>query len=480
MPPRRRASPVLFALCAALLPLPAQAVTDYDPQNRGWNGCSELVRAAAEADIDLRPVRVLDWDQVQRGQALLVLYPTESLGVADVSAFVEEGGRVAWFDDFGASRALLDWLQFRRAPAVQGTAHDPSMRELLVAPARAQHPLTEGVDALITNIPVAYTHPRLSPLFDFGDATQGLVLVGQVGRGKLIVGGDPSVFINTMQQFPGNRRFARNLLEFLAAGSSPRVTLVFGDTRVRGAWRGRGRAQTRQREAVNTLNESLRALGEALSVPAALRPLSALLGAAVCAALALLRAVLDEVATASTLVRRATRRSPSSSSRPSSRAATACSRASPASPRPPSSRPSRAAIGGAFKRIQFTPDLLPSDITGTYVLSPATAPSSCARGPSSPTWCSATRSTAPRPRPRARCSRRCRSARSPSTARPTARRALLRARHAEPHRAGGHLPPARGAGRPLPHARRGALSLAPTTRSASCAPTPRSRPSPAR
>ncbi|MFO0629027.1 MAG: MoxR family ATPase [Polyangiales bacterium] len=28
-----------------------------------------------------------------------------------------------------------------------------------------------------------------------------------------------------------------------------------------------------------------------------------------------------------------------------------------------------AAIGGSFKRIQFTPDLLPSDITGTYVLS---------------------------------------------------------------------------------------------------------------
>src|SRR4249919_2224714 len=27
-------------------------------------------------------------------------------------------------------------------------------------------------------------------------------------------------------------------------------------------------------------------------------------------------------------------------------------------------------IGGSFKRIQFTPDLLPSDITGTYVLSP--------------------------------------------------------------------------------------------------------------
>src|SRR5437763_580141 len=27
------------------------------------------------------------------------------------------------------------------------------------------------------------------------------------------------------------------------------------------------------------------------------------------------------------------------------------------------------AIGASFKRIQFTPDLLPTDITGTYVLS---------------------------------------------------------------------------------------------------------------
>ncbi|MEM6961908.1 MAG: AAA family ATPase, partial [Myxococcota bacterium] len=29
-----------------------------------------------------------------------------------------------------------------------------------------------------------------------------------------------------------------------------------------------------------------------------------------------------------------------------------------------------ATLGCSFKRIQFTPDLLPADITGTYVLSP--------------------------------------------------------------------------------------------------------------
>ncbi|MBK8692913.1 MAG: AAA family ATPase [Deltaproteobacteria bacterium] len=40
-----------------------------------------------------------------------------------------------------------------------------------------------------------------------------------------------------------------------------------------------------------------------------------------------------------------------------------------------------AAMGGAFKRIQFTPDLLPSDITGTYVLSPREGTFSLRRGP---------------------------------------------------------------------------------------------------
>ena len=60
-------------------------------------------------------------------------------------------------------------------------------------------------------------------------------------------------------------------------------------------------------------------------------------------------------------------------------------------------------VGGDFARIQFTPDLVPSDIVGTriYKASQETSTSSSAR--SSSTSCSPTRSTAPRPR----CSRRC-------------------------------------------------------------------------
>ncbi len=56
--------------------------------------------------------------------------------------------------------------------------------------------------------------------------------------------------------------------------------------------------------------------------------------------------------------------------------------------------------GLEFARIQFTPDMLPSDVVGAA--STTSAPARWSSGPdrSSPTFCWPTRSTAPRPRPR--------------------------------------------------------------------------------
>ena len=78
-----------------------------------------------------------------------------------------------------------------------------------------------------------------------------------------------------------------------------------------------------------------------------------------------------------------------------------------------------AALGLRFTRVQFTPDMLPSDLTG-HRSGPARAGSSrSGPGRCSPTCCSPTRSTAPRPRPRPRCWRRWPRARSAWTAPPT-------------------------------------------------------------
>ena len=70
------------------------------------------------------------------------------------------------------------------------------------------------------------------------------------------------------------------------------------------------------------------------------------------------------------------------------------------------------ALGVQFERIQFTPDLLPSDVVGTMVFQPEDAANSPrTAAPSSRTWSSPTRSTAHPRRCRARSSRPCRSAR---------------------------------------------------------------------
>ncbi len=69
------------------------------------------------------------------------------------------------------------------------------------------------------------------------------------------------------------------------------------------------------------------------------------------------------------------------------------------------------------KRVQFTPDLMPGDVTGSLVYDARTARVRVpARDRSSPTCCSPTRSTGRRRRPSRRCSRRWRSARSRSRA----------------------------------------------------------------
>lgn len=73
-------------------------------------------------------------------------------------------------------------------------------------------------------------------------------------------------------------------------------------------------------------------------------------------------------------------------------------------------------VGGDFKRVQFTPDLLPSDLTG--INSTTRSPVSSSSGParSSPTLCWRTRSTVPRPVPSRPCWKPWRKGRLPWTA----------------------------------------------------------------
>jgi MoxR-like ATPase len=69
------------------------------------------------------------------------------------------------------------------------------------------------------------------------------------------------------------------------------------------------------------------------------------------------------------------------------------------------------ALGLTFKRIQFTPDLLPGDITGGYIYDRITNQFRCGAVRCLPTSSWRMRSTALRPAPSRRCWRPCRSTR---------------------------------------------------------------------
>ena len=119
------------------------------------------------------------------------------------------------------------------------------------------------------------------------------------------------------------------------------------------------------------------------------------------------------------------------------------------------------ALGGTYRRIQFTPDLLPADLLGTQVYNPQTGEWSVREGPvfgnfvladeinRAPAKVQSALLEAMEERQVTLAGRDARAA-----------RALPRARHAEPGRARGHVPAARGADRPLHAEGRRALPVA--------------------
>lgn len=222
----------LFAFTCDLTSLAvAQAPGDFELDNEAWNGLSRLREIAGEADISLEVVLRVDLGTLRPDDALLLLAPREEPPAAALTEFLRAGGRVALADDFARGDSLLRAFRIVRGPPNRVDA--PRLRgndELLVATPSTEHPLTRGVVALVTNHPQIVAHPDLDPIFAFrserGGAREAVVLAGAVGAGRLIAIADPSVLINNMLEFGGNRRFARNLLRYLHGEGEGRVIVV--------------------------------------------------------------------------------------------------------------------------------------------------------------------------------------------------------------------------------------------------------------
>lgn len=198
----------------------ASAQRDFSPDNTEWNGLSELVLVAQEEELSLEVVDRLDVGTLDADAAVLVVGPVHEPSIEGLSALLRAGARIAVADDFGASDALLEAFHIdRREPTPHRATALRGNEALLIARPRGPHALSLRVDALVTNHPQVIRHLELEPIFAFSDS-EALVLAGAVGTGRLVVISDPSVLINNMLELGGNRRFAANLLRYLA-GISP-------------------------------------------------------------------------------------------------------------------------------------------------------------------------------------------------------------------------------------------------------------------
>ena len=209
-----------IAVSALFLPGSAWAVP-FDLQGDDWEGASELVRLAK---AELEPGHVvtttqIDFSELKPEDGLLLLYPERSLDETELSKFMRAGGRVVLLDDYGRGDSLLSAFNMHRVPAPRNPAeslrHNPQLA--LAEPASA-HPVVADVNRVVTNHPIGLQHPDLSPVLKIRSANRDpdvtVAVAGAVGQGRLLAVGDPSIVMNSMLRYAGNKAFARGLIHY--------------------------------------------------------------------------------------------------------------------------------------------------------------------------------------------------------------------------------------------------------------------------
>jgi hypothetical protein len=220
-----------LSLLSLTLAVPAWG-KGFEVADSSWEGTSELY-ALAQQELGKDKVEVLasaNFERLSKDDALLILHPERELDYNELSAFLRAGGRMAVLDDRGEAAHFLARFQIHRVEAPRSPAQ--SLRDnpklAIAVPAVEQvagqeqnrHPVVAGVDRVVTNHPTALVHPNLTQVLKIpatGEPDATLAVTGIIAKsGRLFAMGDPSVVINEMLRYPGNRAFANGLIKYLA------------------------------------------------------------------------------------------------------------------------------------------------------------------------------------------------------------------------------------------------------------------------
>ncbi|HEV8550253.1 MAG TPA: DUF4350 domain-containing protein [Polyangiaceae bacterium] len=270
----------VFLTCLGLA-WPAAAA--FEVNDTDWEGTSELLDLA-RAELGRARVEIvgtLEYGKLDAADGVLVLHPTVDLDADEMDAFLAAGGRLALLDDRGRATSYLSRYRIQRVEAPQRPAQtlrgNPSLPiavpvlQEVAGQEQSRHPTMRDVERIVTNHPTALTHQKLTPVLEIpavGEPNATLALTGVIKRGRVFAMGDPSTVINLMLRYPGNRAFARHLVQYLVErdersehpGKLYIVTNAFAQ---RGHFGGERGPLREVADAVMSLRDALRTAGEA-------------------------------------------------------------------------------------------------------------------------------------------------------------------------------------------------------------------------
>jgi hypothetical protein len=182
---------------------------------------------------------------LKREDGVILLHPERSLDNESLSRFMRGGGRVVLLDDFGTGDSLLEHFGMERVPSPRRPAE--ALRgnpQLAIAEPASAHPVALDVTRVVTNHPTGLKHPDLSPVLKIRAIDEPDVLLavaGAVGQGRLLAVGDPSIVMNSMLRYPGNKAFARGIVRDVSDDDtwgkrSGRLFILAGGFEQRGAY----------------------------------------------------------------------------------------------------------------------------------------------------------------------------------------------------------------------------------------------------
>jgi hypothetical protein len=261
-----------FLLLLALLLRQQDAKAEaFDVSSGDWEGCGDFVRLAREelGDARIVPTSRLDLADLKREDGIILLHPEKTLDSASLARFMKAGGRVILLDDFGSGDGLLEHFGMERVPVpahpAEALRNNP---QLAIASPAGPHPVVVDITRIVTNHATGLKHPDLSPVLKIkaadGEPDVLIAVAGAVGQGRLLAVGDPSIVINAMLRYPGNRTFARAIVRYAGDDDvwgkrSGRIFIVNGNFEQKGSYGDESTLATEWGERVRAFEDALAA-----------------------------------------------------------------------------------------------------------------------------------------------------------------------------------------------------------------------------